>query len=520
MSGDDRRTEQERRIEALEQRIDRLREREARYRTVVESAQDYIFMIDAAGCVIEVNEIGARMLGRSAAEIRGRHLDALFPPEIAEFQLASVAQVFETGEPLNREAMTRFPDGERLLDTWLIPFFSEAGAVKAVIGTSRDITQRRRHEDEMHRVAKLESTGVLAGGIAHDFNNILTVALGNISLARRRTAGDAMLTHQLDQAADALQRARSLTTQLLTFSKGGAPIKQLTASRALIEESATFALSGSASRAELAIPEELWPIEVDAGQISQVIQNLVLNADQAMPDGGTVRIAAANLEVDAGAPLPLKPGRYVRISVADDGVGIPAEIRERVFDPYFTTKEHGTGLGLSTTHSIVRRHGGHISLDSRAGAGSTFHVHLPARAEAIPELPDSDQPQSPLTGRVLVMDDDPLIRELALQLLGELGFEANLASNGDEAAATYRELSARGQRPDAVIMDLTVGGGVGGRQGTELIKEFDPDAWVIVSSGYSNDPVMSDFRRHGFSDVLTKPYGIEQLRRVLARLRS
>lgn len=366
-----------------------------------------------------------------------------------------------------------------------------------------------RLEREIQRAQRLESLGLLAGGIAHDFNNILTGVLGNISLCRTLVAPSDPIHERLLEAEKALLRARDLTAQLLTFARGGMPVKKPSDLRDLILESATFVLRGSRSKCEFDLPDDLWPVEVDPGQISRVIENLVLNADQAMPEGGVITIRAQNL-LDPGGSL-----RRVQVSVTDHGVGIPEEHLEHLFDPYFTTKKGGRGLGLATCYSILRHHGGSISVESRVGHGSTFSLVLPATTATPPRTRDSGDGIPRGHGRVLVLDDEPLVRSVATQILGHLGYEAVAVADGREAVAHYRQARESGRPFDLVVLDLTVPGGVGGVETLDLLRRLDPEVRAVVSSGYSSDPIMADYPKHGFRGVVAKPYTVGEMGRML-----
>ncbi len=371
-------------------------------------------------------------------------------------------------------------------------------------------------EQELSNVKRLEALGVLAGGIAHDFNNLLTTISGNLSLARLHAESDADLLPMLSNAERALDRSRLLTQQLLTFSKGGAPIKGAVSLEAIIRDTTAFILSGSNVQARVDVAEDLRSVDADEGQISQVLQNLVLNAKQAMPTGGALHIRCGNIDVSPEEAIPLSPGPYIRVAVIDEGPGISQEDLARVFDPYFTTKAEGSGLGLATTYSIVRRHGGHIDARSAAGKGTVFTVYLPASdmrsatpaGKAIPDLALG-------SGRILVMDDDSLVRATVEVMLRRLGYEPVTVTDGRQAIGAYRLAAETGRPFAAVIMDLTVPNGMGGAEATRVLLADDPRARVIVSSGYSDDPVMSEYRDHGFRAVLPKPYALERLGAVI-----
>jgi signal transduction histidine kinase/CheY-like chemotaxis protein len=403
--------------------------------------------------------------------------------------------------------------GSPILDT-------EARTIGVVLAF-RDVTERRLMLDEMAKAERLELLGILAGGIAHDFNNILTAILGNIFLCRSAMTADSQAAERLAEAERACNRARNLTQQLLTFAKGGAPVKTMASLRELIMESAQFALRGANVGCDFKIPADLWPAEVDEGQISQVIQNLAINADQAMPDGGTVTITAANLS-RAAAATPSFPNltapHYVRVTVTDTGVGIPERYLGRIFDPFFTTKHKGSGLGLATVYAIVRRHEGHITVKSTPGRGTTFSLVLPAAPERRVAAQAEEAAVVRGTGNVLVMDDDEGIIDLLSAMLSDLGYDATFASGGEEAVEIYAQALRRGEPFDAVILDLTVPGGMGGKDAFARLRELDPGVKAIVSSGYSTDPVMADFQAHGFKGVIAKPYKVENLSEVIARV--
>jgi CheY-like chemotaxis protein len=360
--------------------------------------------------------------------------------------------------------------------------------------------------------------GVLAGGIAHDFNNILTAIMTNLSMARFYGALDDEVSQMLADAEKASLRAKGLTEQLLTFSKGGDPIKKTMRISSLLKDSVLFALSGSNARCEFPVQEEPWMIDADEAQLSQVFQNLVINADQAMPEGGVIRIHVENVHVGAEESVKLRRGKYVKVSVVDQGNGMPAEQLSKIFDPFFTTKERGRGLGLTIAFSVVHRHGGHIEVVSEPGEGTVFHVYLPATEK--PTQPKGMAKEELLRGegKVLVIDDEEVVRRSAGEVLKRLGYEVGFAKDGTEGIRIYEEAMC-GQRPfDVVIMDLTIPGELGGKKAVTELRDLHPDARVIVSSGYSDDPVMSRFREYGFDGILVKPYKVEELAAVIHRV--
>ena len=386
----------------------------------------------------------------------------------------------------------------------------------------RRIAELRTADDEKQRLSmrmqKLESLGVLAGGIAHDFNNMLSGILGNISLIGLSISGSGELRACLLEAEKAAQRARGLTQQLLAFAKGGAPVRKVTTLPELVTETATFAARGSGSRCVFAFADGLRLVDIDAGQIGQVVNNLVINAVQAMPDGGDIEIAADNIDIDSDSRVPVAPGPYVRLRVRDHGLGIRAEHLERVFDPYFTTKEEGSGLGLAASHAIVRNHQGAILVRSTPGEGTTFTVYLPAAAGLAERGAEAAAPPPQGGGRILVMDDEETLCTLLARILALSGYEAVVTAEGREAVEVYRQALSGGAPFDAVILDLTVAGGMGGLATLEKLLEIDPGVVAIVSSGYSKDPVMAEYARYGFAGVISKPYTVTELQAELHRV--
>jgi CheY-like chemotaxis protein/anti-sigma regulatory factor (Ser/Thr protein kinase) len=301
--------------------------------------------------------------------------------------------------------------------------------------------------------------------------------------------------------------------QLLTFAKGGAPVKEVYSIAKILKESALFVLTGSKSKCDFSIVNNLWPVEADAGQISQVINNIVINANQAMPEGGVIQIRAENILIEERQGLPIQPGRYIMITIKDHGVGIDAKNLSKVFDPYFSTKQTGIGLGLATAYSIIKKHAGHISVNSRPGYGTTFYIYLPASGK---EIQPKEEPAL-LTGKgkILIMDDDKYLRIMIGEMLEMLGYEAGFAKDGDEAIKLYKEAMESGKPYDAVILDLTIPGAMGGKDVIKILLEIDPEVKAIVSSGYSDDPVMSNFREYGFKGMMPKPFDDNALGKVL-----
>jgi PAS domain S-box-containing protein len=407
-------------------------------------------------------------------------------------------------------------DRLRLVEGRLVPIANVSSKRVGAVLVLRDITERNRMEEKLQNAAKMESVGILAGGIAHDFNNILTAVLSNLTLLQLDLSAMPDQAALLDEAVHATKRAGDLTLQLLTFSKGGDPVRSAVQLPEIVKEAATFAHRGSGAKSEFSLPPDLWAANVDKAQISQVIQNLVINATQAMAHGGTLRIEASNAHVPPGSLGVLSEGDYVCITVTDTGAGIAAEHLSRIFDPYFTTKLQGHGLGLATVFSIIKRHQGHIEVSSTVGKGTSFTFWLPAApvADAAPSVPPRFATGA-AKGRVLFMDDEVPILTMAERLMRRMGLEFESVADGAEAIKRYKSAKEAGRPFDLVVMDLTIPGGMGGREAISVLRRYDPGVRAIVSSGYSSDLAMADFRKHGFKGMVAKPYDISELASVI-----
>ncbi len=374
-----------------------------------------------------------------------------------------------------------------------------------------EIAHREQMEEELLRARKLESLGVMAGGIAHDFNNFLTVVQGNVELAKSQLDPKAPVQENLNQTVEACRRAAFLSSQLLTFAKGGAPVRRVVSMSKLILDAVQLARAGAAISISVNIADDLHFALVDPSQMSQVLHNLLLNARQSMPEGGIIEVRAENAEGSGTGPR-------IQISIRDYGCGIPHDVLPRIFDPYFTTKRGGNGLGLATAYAIVAKHGGQISVKSKPGEGATFLIELPASLEG----PAAEAPAPLRTQggreRILVMDDEAAVRSLLNAVLSRLGYDVQTAADGAEAIALYEKAQTAGTRFEAVLLDLTVSGGMGGIEAAVKLKEMDPAAKLIVSSGYADAPVMSDFARYGFDAVIPKPWAATEVSEVLQRV--
>jgi PAS domain S-box-containing protein len=498
-----------------------LRESEERFSTLLENANDAIFIADSNGTVKFWNHKAAELYGYLSEEIIGKPYTTIVPKRFRSTHQQWMEKFLSADEAAISgklvEGMGERKDGSE--------FFVETstailrrGDERLLIAIIRDVTERKRIEQSMQKVEKLESLGILAGGIAHDFNNIITAILGNVSLTKMFLKPEEKIFKNLSEAEKACGRARDLTQQLLTFAKGGAPVKKTTSIFEIISETSQFVLRGSKVRCEFHMPDDLWAVEVDEGQMSQVIHNIILNADQAMPQGGIITIGAENVTCGEGHAVPVAAGRYVKVSIHDQGVGIPKDYLVKVFDPFFTTKHKGSGLGLATAYSIIKNHGGYIEVDSDAGTGTTFTFYLPASDQALEKAITPDERCTKGEGNILVMDDEEMIRDVASAVLAELGYKVYLAQDGTEAVNIYQQ-SRNLERPfAAVILDLTVPGGMGGEEALKRLRAIDPGVKAIVSSGYSNDPIMADYKQYGFNAVIAKPYKIADMSAALHKV--
>lgn len=406
------------------------------------------------------------------------------------------------------------------------PVSDKTGKISGIVVLSQDITEKRRMEVELMKTRKLESIGMLAGGIAHDYNNLLTAIMGNIFLAKSYCKSDEKVFELLNEAEKASMSAKDLTQKLITFSKGGTPIKRAILISQLLKDTVELALSGSNIKYKFFIPDTLWPVEIDEAQIGQVIHLLVINAKEAMPQGGTVAIDSEGVNLSEENLFGLKAGEYVKVSIQDTGVGIQEKELDRIFDPYFSTKEMGNqkgmGLGLSISHSIIKNHGGAIVAESEVGIGTTIYFYLPVYKKSSVEKKQTKKPVNGKIvkgkGKILVMDDEEMIRNIAGKMLGRFGYSVKLSVDGAEAIKMYKNAMDAGEPFAAVIMDLTIRDGMGGREAIGKLRKIDPNVKGIVSSGYSNDPAMTDFKALGFRGALSKPFNMKHLSELMQKI--
>ena len=496
-----------------------------RLAVTLNSIGDGVISTNIDGTIVMLNRVAQTLTGWRQEEAAGKLLEEVFQVEDEknkENNIDLVKEVLQTKQVIEISGhfiLTGKEGRKYLIEDSAAPIFNRLSEVMGVVIVFRDVTKEKRIEEEFLNARKIESIGVLAGGIAHDFNNILTAITGNISLAKMFTDPDSKAQTRLIEAEKACLCATALTQQLITFSKGGVPIKRTTSIKELLKDSASFALRGSNVKCDFTIQEDIYPCDIDDGQISQAFNDIVINADQSMPEGGTITVNVLNTTVGENDNLPLNNGEYVKIVIQDKGVGIAPEHMNKIFDPYFSTKEKGSGLGLASTYSIIKNHGGYIGVESTVGQGSTFILYLPA-SQIIYKTEERNIPQkTPLPGgdKILIMDDEEPVRSAAKEMLAYLGYEAELAVDGSEAIRMFKDALAGNSPYAAVILDLTIPGGMGGNETLKHLKKIYPDVKAIVSSGYSNDPIMANYQKYGFTSIIVKPYRISDLEDALKK---
>ena len=501
---------------------EKLRQSEEKFSAAFKISPDSISMNTFDDKIfLEVNESFTSMLGYSEQEVLGKTADSLGiwvdPADGA--RLASL--LGDYGSVKNLEARMRCKD-ETVITVLISSRLVEIDGRACTLNISRDITEREKDRSERLKMQKLESLGLLAGGIAHDFNNILTGIMGNISLARMVIDPAHEAHTSLAKSEKASLRAADLAKQLLVFAKGGQPIKKPVSLQGVVEEAASLALSGTTVKGVLDIPVPLHTVEVDEGQMNQSFHNIIVNAVHAMPAGGILTIRGENVRLEEGSLRGLGGGDHVMVAFTDEGCGISEKDQKKIFDPYFTTKPGGTGLGLASTHAIVNKHGGQIFVDSALAKGTTFTLYLPStgRIQAAQNQQSDVVKFSRNEGHVLVMDDEEMVRDLACLMLRRTGYTVEACINGEEAVSLYHSAKTNGTPFSMVIMDLTIPGGMGGVEAAQCILTLDPEACLIVSSGYSEDPVMANYQAYGFSAAIAKPYTVTTIAGILAGLAS
>ncbi len=488
-----------------------LEEERRRLQITLQFIGDGVITTDIAGRIVLMNPVAEKLTGWAQTEAAGRLLEEVMPLLQEETREAIAHPALRmlkagTGNPFGSAYLLKSRDGTERIIAENAAFIRGAdGRMAGVVQVLRDITEERQRSTEAARAGKLESLGLLAGGIAHDFGNLLTALVGNVTMVQHTPGLPAAATTRLAEVERIIWRARDLTTQLTTFAKGGAPRKKTTPLAGLVREAAGFAVQGAQVNLGCNFPEDLAAVEADEGQLVQVVNNIVLNAVQAMPAGGRIAIAARNL--GPGDDMLTATGeRWIELEIADNGSGISPEKLPKIFDPFYTTKPKGTGLGLAMSYSIIKRHGGFIRVESVLGSGTTFRLLLPASKHSAAA---SAKPGS--ARRILLMDDERSVRDAIALMLTLLGYEVVAASDGEEAIARYREATAGGRAFAAVLLDLRVPEGLGGAETVRRLREIDPALCAVAASGYCEDPVMSDHQNFGFNAAIAKPFRMEEL---------
>jgi PAS domain S-box-containing protein len=495
----------------------RLLEHEKYLRAVLDNFPFMVWLKDKESRILAANNAYAKVAGvETTEELVGKTDLDYWEKELADHYRADDRAVLESGEPKTVEEEITEPGRRYWIETYKSPVELD-GEIIGTVGFARDITERKEAEEVLSNIQKLESLGILAGGIAHDFNNLMGGVFGFIDLAKE-SSDDTYVKDCLDNAMSAINRARGLTRQLLTFAKGGEPVKKTGHLFPFIQETALFALSGSNVSCSFDIAENLWVCDFDRNQIGQVFDNIIINAQQAMPLGGTIEITARNVSLFEKEHAALQKGEFVKISVKDRGIGIQPELLSRIFDPFFTTKSKGHGLGLSTCYSIISRHGGAVDVESQQGTGSTFHIFLPVSFKEVKKSKDVNYGSCHKgSGTFLVMDDELIIREITKKMLTNLGYEVVCKENGKEAVDFVKNEIKSGRKLSGMIFDLTIPGGMGGKKAIEEIRKICADVPAFVSSGYDDDPVMKDPLKYGFTASICKPFNSSELTEMLEK---
>jgi PAS domain S-box-containing protein len=484
---------------------------------VVNNIPDFVFWKDRQSVYLGCNNAFAKVAGvGTVANIIGKtDYDLKWKKEESDFFVATDRKVMETNQAQYHiiEPQLQADGKQAWLETCKVPLHDGQGQVIGILGTYMDITERKRTEEELRKTQKLESLGLLAGGIAHDFNNLLAGIFGYIDLARS-VSKDGQAKEYLEATLSSMNRARALTLQLLTFAKGGAPVQKVTSLISFLRETTQFVLSGSNVSCKTSLPEDLWPCIIDKNQIGQVIDNIVINAKQAMPNGGAIEITAKNISLGEKEHSLLAKGDYVRMSIKDSGIGIPKDVMPHIFDPFYTTKTQGHGLGLATCYSIIKRHGGAIDVESEPSKGSTFHVYLPASPEdALAETTANGKHRG--TGTILVMDDEEVILTSTRKMLEMMGYDVVCMNDGKAVLDFFASEIRAGRTFSGMLLDLTIPGGMGGIEAVAEVRKQDREIPVMVLSGYSDDSVLKTPGKYGFTASLSKPFTIAELSEML-----
>lgn len=498
-----------------------------RLAVTLRSISDAVITVNVAGRIVLMNTIAEKLTGWYQDEARGSPYESIINivnESSRDPYACPIDRVLESGRVVNiidNGIIIAKNKKERMITGSCAPIHDREGKIIGVVIIIRDNTEKQKLESELFKSSKLESIGVLAGGIAHDFNNILTTITSHMYMAKSFLDSGSEAYESIIEAEKAALKANKITNMILTFAKGGAPVKKKQSIKEIIEEAVEFSLRGSQVDCTIDLPNDLWSLEIDRRQIDQVISNLIINAEQAMPKGGTITVKGENIHInkevteDTNAYLPLEPGKYVRISIKDTGSGIPPEHLTKIYDPYFTSKPNGNGLGLTICYSILKKHNGLIFAKSQLDMGTSMHIYLPSAIIEVQVKAPKEEKISHKSAKILIMDDEEMVRKAAGRILTVIGYRVEFAKNGQEAITLYQQAQQSDDPIDVLIMDLTVPEGMGGKEAISHLLKIDPHVKAIVSSGYSHDPVMANYRDYGFKNVIMKPYVVQELNRII-----
>jgi two-component system, cell cycle sensor histidine kinase and response regulator CckA len=495
----------------------KLQERKKWFESTLNCLAEAVITTNAKGFIQYMNPLAENLTEWKKDEAQNKYFTDVFVIENSSYQNSALTiDYFIDNREILPQTFLISKTGRKILIEDNATPIKENNVVLGMVLVFRDITEKKYLEEELLKSKKLESLGVLAGGIAHDFNNILTGILGSLSLSKLLSNSNEKLNKLLEKAEIAVGKAKDLTQQLLVFSKGGSPVKETATILDLIKDSAEFVLHGSNIKLDIEADNDLKNVSIDKNQISYVIQNVIKNSKEALPNGGIIYIECQNVILKESNSYNLKEGSYIEVKIKDEGLGIPSENIGKVFDPYYSTKKKGSGLGLATAYSVIRKHSGYIDINSKEMIGTEIRFFLPTIEDKIlKKIMQNDQTIAKGTGAVLLMDDDLMICEVTGNILNMLGYKTFIANHGERALEIYKENFESGKKIDLVILDLTIQGGMGGKETMENLLSYDPNVKAIVSSGYSDDPIMSNFERYGFKGFIAKPYQINDLSQKL-----
>jgi len=510
----------DREVEAQHRLVEEIVASKVRQEEILAALPEVVILLDEAFCIQYANAAGERLWGTNPDDptdcsLCGIAVIHFIHPNDRSRWTALLESVLSR-ESTEKDGLLRVRGaGDELI--WMNTKICQL-ADGGLLCTLEDYTTRRRHETELTKSQRLESIGRLAGGLAHDFNNFLSIIMGNLDIAQIKLGSTGLVKSELERAINACMKASDITKQMLTFSKGGAPRTEITSIVDLVQEAAELNIHGSKLKVHFEIDDSIPAVEVDVGQLHQVFGNLIINADHSMPSGGGlwIRVKRGSLSAESAERGDLNA---VVVEFEDHGCGIAEDEIDLVTDPYYTTKQDGTGLGLSTAFWIIQRHHGRLSINSKIGQGTTVCIALPLSSKVIIDAKTSES--SPIEHRdyrILIMDDNDQVREVLRLMLETLGHQVVDTSDGQQCVDEYQEALTGDRTFDLVILDLTVPGGFGGCWAFEQLREIDSKVCAIVASGYGNDSTLASPEAYGFKARLQKPFLITELEKVIEQV--